>query len=285
MRGPLKKSKQVLGRSLSYVGITKTNLLIGKLRKQYWHAAPGSLINYAGYRIRITDGPSFYTQGKDEFIHQIYRFESTRTEPTIIDGGSNIGMSILYFKRLYPKARIIGFEPDPDIFKLLLENLETNNLRDVSVINAGLGAEAGTASFVADHSAGGRVLSGAEGINVEIRRLSDSIDHSVDFLKLNIEGEELPVLSELELSGKLSYVEQLVIEYHGWPDGEQRLGQILDLLARNGFRYMVHDFDNETGYATKPPFSWEPEKIWYCLIYAKNTSIGNAAQPTESSTS
>jgi len=272
MSGALKKSKQALGRSLSHVGITKTNLLIARLRKQFWHAAPRSVVSYAGYRIRITDGPSFYTQCKDEFVHQIYRFESTRTDPTIIDGGSNIGISILYFKHLYPNARILGFEPDPDIFGLLQENIAMNNLSNVAVVNAGLGAEDGTASFVADHSAGGRVAAGDNSIEVTIRRLSDSIEGRVDFLKLNIEGEELPVLSELEVSGKLSSVEQVVLEYHGWPDGEQRLGKILELFDRNGFRYLVHDFDNETGDATKPPFSWHSQKIWYCLIYAKNMS-------------
>ena len=70
MSGPLKKSKQALGRSLSYFGITRPKLVISKLRKQFWAAAPGSIVQYESYRIRITDGPSFYTQCKDEFVHQ-----------------------------------------------------------------------------------------------------------------------------------------------------------------------------------------------------------------------
>src|SRR5512138_3563926 len=196
MSGPLKRSKQALGRSLSYVGITRTNLQIGKLKREFWHAPRGSVVNYAGYRIRITDGPSFYTQCKDEFIHQIYRFETDQPEPFILDGGSNIGMSILYFKRLYPAARIAGFEPDPEIFKILQENIESNKLQGVSIVNAGLGDETGRARFVADHSAGGRIITGEDSIEVTIQRLSDSITQQVDFLKLNIEGEELPVLRE-----------------------------------------------------------------------------------------
>jgi len=273
MSGPLKKSKQALGRSLSYFGITRPNLVIGKLRKQFWAAAPGSTVQYDGYRIRITDGPSFYTQCKDEFVHQIYRFESTRPDPFIIDGGSNIGVSILYFKRLYPQARIVGFEPDSDIFKMLQENVSQNNLSDVSLVNSGLGAEDGTATFIADHSAGGRVGIGDNTIEVSIQRLSNSISEPVDFLKLNIEGEELPVLRDLEITGKLSYVKELVLEYHGWPEGEQRLGQILELLGRNNFRYLVHDFDSETGSATKPPFNLDNQKIWYCLVYATNIAV------------
>src|ERR1700693_4874079 len=52
------------------------------------------------------------------FIRQDYIFVSRRPDPLIIDCGSNIGMSILYFKRRYPKARIIGFEPDPATFDM-----------------------------------------------------------------------------------------------------------------------------------------------------------------------
>ena len=269
MSNVVTKSKQALGRSLGSIGVTKSNLQIARLRKQFLAAKPGSVVNFAGYRIRITDGKSFYIQCKDEFVHQIYRFESSREDPFIIDGGSNIGMSILYFKQLYPAARIIGFEPDPAVFKMLEENLATNGIENVRVKNVGLGAEDGVASFVPDNSAGGRIMSSEASIEVKVERLSQSIDQPVDFLKLNIEGEELPVLQELERSNKLSQVRELVMEYHGWPTGEQRLGPILELLGRNAFRYLVHDFDSETGFATKPPFSWDTDKTWYCLVYAK----------------
>ena len=109
MSNVVRKSKQALGRSLGNLGVTKSNLQIARLRKQFLNAAPGSVVNFAGYRIKITDGKSFYIQCKDEFIHQIYHFESGRKDPFIIDGGSNIGVSILYFKQLYPAARIVGF--------------------------------------------------------------------------------------------------------------------------------------------------------------------------------
>jgi len=261
-------SRNAIGNALGKFGITRSGIEIGRLRKKLAAAAPGAVIDHDGYRIRITDGPSFYIQWKDEFVHQIYRFETDTKAPLIIGGGSNIGVSILYVKRLYPAARIIGFEPDPDIFRILQENVSVNRLDGVELINAGLGSETRVAHFVADHSAGGRVADEAGSIDVRIVPLSESITDTVDFLKLNIEGEELPVLRELESSGKLGLVQQLVLEYHGWPAGEQRLGGILELLGRNGFRYLIHDFDAETGSETKPPFSWHRGKTWFCLVYA-----------------
>src|SRR5215467_10621072 len=96
------KAKQSVGRTLGELGITRKNAQIRQLRKQFLSASPGSTIKYLDFQIRITDGRSTYIQLKDEFIHGIYHFESENQTPFIIDGGSNVGISILYFKRLYP---------------------------------------------------------------------------------------------------------------------------------------------------------------------------------------
>ncbi len=252
------------------IGNRITDFHLARLRREVWSKKPGELVPCLDYMIRITDGPNFYVQYKDEFVRRIYHFDAARPDPLIIDGGSNIGLSILYFKHVYPNARIIGFEPDPAIFRLLEEDVNRNGLKDVTLINAGLSAEPGTSTFVPDGGAGGRLAEEGGSVTIEIRQLSDYLTESVDFLKLNIEGEELPVLQEAEASGRLRNVRELVLEYHGWPNGKQRLGTVLDLLDRQGFRYLIHDFDNETCGATKPPFRWTPQTTWFCLVYARN---------------
>ena len=271
MKVSVQKAKQTVGRALGELGLTRKNAQISQLRRKFLDAAPGSLVRYLDFEIRITDGRSFFIQIKDEFIQRIYHFETDNPRPVIVDGGSNIGVSILYFKRLYPNARIIGFEPDPSIFRLLSENIARNNVQGVEVFELGLGAESGVATFLADNSASGQFGEGDNSIEVRVEPLSQYIDGPIDFLKLNIEGQELPVLRELESSGKLSEVRELVFEYHGWAGQEQRLGELLNILDRNGFRYFVHDFDDETGCATKPPFRWTPDTVWFCLVYAKRS--------------
>lgn len=268
MKAGIQKAKQTVGRALGELGLTRKSAQISQLRRRFVTAAPGSLVRYLDFEVRITDGRSFFIQVKDEFVHGIYHFETDNPRPVVIDGGSNIGVSILYFKRLYPNARIIGFEPDPAIFRMLSENIERNKLTGVEVFEFGLGDTEGATTFVADNSASGQFGAGENSIEVRVTTLSKYIDGPVDFLKLNIEGQELPVLRELETSGKLRYVRELVFEYHGWAGQEQRLGELLTLLDRNGFRYFVHDFDDETGYATKPPFRWSPDAVWFCLVYA-----------------
>jgi hypothetical protein len=145
-----------------------------------------------------------------------------------------------------------------------------NHLRNVELIQAGLAAEVGTVSFVSDGSDGGKICGSEAKATIRTVTLSDYLDAPVDFLKLNIEGQELSVLEEAAASGRLCNVRELVLEYHGWAGGEQRLGAILTLLDREGFRYLIHDFDAETCCATKPPFRIQitPQANWYCLVYA-----------------
>src|SRR5215213_6540131 len=262
MVNSVQRAKQTVGRALGELGLTRKTAQISQLRRRFLTAAPGSIVKYLDYEIRITDGRSFFIQIKDEFVHGIYHFETDNPQPVIVDGGSNIGVSILYFKQLYPNARIIGFEPDPAIFRMLTENISRNDVKDVSVFELGLGAQSGVTTFLSDNSASGQFGEGANSIEVRVEPLSKYIDGPVDFLKLNIE------VQELESSGKLGEVRELVFEYHGWAGQEQRLGELLNILDRNGFRYFVHDFDDETGYATKPPFRWTPETVWFCLVYA-----------------
>lgn len=59
-------------------------------------------------------------------------------------------------------------------------------------------------------------------------------DDEVDFLKIDIEGAELDVISG---SKKLNRVKQMFIEYHSFIDAPQELSRLLSMLENSGFRY------------------------------------------------
>jgi len=230
-------------------------------------------IQFDGLTILYTDMLSWYIEYKDIFVNRIYHFETNNPTPYIIDGGGCIGMSALYFKSIYPNSKILCFEPDEEIFKILDSNIFTNNLKDITLVKAGLADQIGTVYFQSDGIDGGKIIESIGNTQTRIPtvRLSDYVDKPVDFLKLNIEGQELPVLQELENSGSLKKIKKLVIEYHGWAGGEQKLGELLTILERNHFRYLVHDFDAETCSTSKPPFHIDLKNPWFCLIYAEQS--------------
>jgi len=227
----------------------------------------GAEIRVGDFRARITDGPNAWTMYKDIFLRKIYHFDPQRADPLVIDGGSNIGMSILYVKSICPAARVIGFEPDSAIHQLLEENIAINGLRQVTLVNAALGNRDGTATFVTDESAGGALGDGVGGITVQVRRLRDYLTEPIDFLKLNIEGAEWDVLADCE--AQLRQVREMVIEYHHLPDLPRTLHDILGLLHRQGFEYLINDFDGTTNGAVNPPFRLALDSRYFLLIYAK----------------
>lgn len=236
---------------------------------------PGTVLPLGAYSLRVNDGPNFYMQYKDIFVHRSYHFDALRQDPVILDCGSNIGMSILYFKHIYPKARITGFEPDPVVWPYLQENIGRNSLTGVELVQAAISGRAGRLAFCADGKYGSYLLSDEstdvpEGWTkqmVPCLRLRDSLTQAIDFLKINIEGAEWEALSDSE--DRLRHVREMVIEYHHLPNLPRTLHDILALLHRQGFEYLINDFDSETNGGIAPPFHLTPATCYFLLVYAK----------------
>lgn len=224
-------------------------------------------VHFQNFTIHCIDLLSFYMAAKDIFLQGIYDFSTEAQAPLIIDGGAHIGLFSLRAAQLYPNAKILAFEPDPEALALLNLNLQGNGLSHVQVIPAGLHDKDGLLSFSSRGDDGNTLHSADTNTSVQVTRLSRHLRHPVDFLKLNIEGSEWPVLAEC--GSLLKNVQQLTLEYHGFPELGDRLHLILQCLHEQGFRYMVHDFDAETNANTKPPFRLNAQTRYFLLVAAK----------------
>jgi FkbM family methyltransferase len=200
-----------------------------------------------GFRIQHFDNRTAQLLYREIFVRQYYHFVSQTPSPVILDCGANVGMASIYFKWLYPKARIRAFEPDPTTFKLFQTNLSANQL-DVEANNCALWDENGELDFYVDSSDPGSLLMStdpsrakAQVIKVPARKLSDFIDGPIDFLKLDVEGAEHRVLHDLVETGKLKLIRQLAIEYHHRIGNQKScLSPFLQSLEGAGFEYQIH---------------------------------------------
>ncbi len=187
--------------------------------------------------------PFWFLHSVDEiFLEEVYRFKADVEDPTIIDCGANIGLSIIYFKRLYPKAKILAFEADPGICNILKKNVEVFGFSDANIVHSAVWDENSTLSFAQEGSVGGKIGdagNGSEMIKVPAIRLSDYLNKPVDFLKIDIEGAEYRVLKDCwEL---LSNVKNLFIEYHLMPGEQSHLHEILNWVQTVGFSYYIKE--------------------------------------------
>src|SRR5688500_16821497 len=112
---------------------------------------------FNGRKMKFTS-PFWFLHSVDEiFVQEVYRFPSDSETPVIIDCGANIGLSVLYFKELYKNAKIIAFEADPFICKMLDENLKEYNYNNIESINAAVWKEKTNLRFHAEGSVGGKI--------------------------------------------------------------------------------------------------------------------------------
>ena len=187
------------------------------------------------------------------FLSNEYNFNSEKSSLKIIDCGSNIGMSILYFKKKFPNSEIIGFEPNPYAFELLKKNIEENELKNVTIHNLGLSDTDGEIDFFIGQNKGTLVGSriknrgGENNLKVQSKKLSNFIGKkNFDLIKIDVEGSEFQILNDLVDTNKINQIKFYIIEYHHNIEASGfHLSSFLKDFEDNKFKYNVKSKFNE----------------------------------------
>ncbi|MBL1434031.1 FkbM family methyltransferase [Candidatus Wolfebacteria bacterium] len=200
---------------------------------------------FLSFVIEFDDFSDFYWTFREIFLEDNYYFDSEKESPCIIDCGGNIGMSVLYFKYLYPGAHIKVFEALPENAEILQRNITNNNLVDVEIITKAVGAEEGEIEMFGDKRAA-TISKGMtdthdksnmkKSIKVCVVKLSSYITKEVDFLKIDIEGAEGQVIEELSESNVLQKIRRITMEYHSISGETNLLSGIVSSLEKAKFK-------------------------------------------------
>lgn len=203
---------------------------------------------FNGLKIFANDSLSFIWQYKDIFADESYKFITDSISPVIYDCGANIGVSCLYFSSNYPSSRIMAFEADSSIAKILKENLVRNGAANVELVEKAVWINNDGIEIGLDGADGASINSHKNKKRVPTVRLKDLIETEkmIDLLKIDIEGAEYEVI--LDCKDSLKQVKNIFIEYHSYADADQKLSKILKVLEDNNFRYFI----NLVNYREKP---------------------------------
>lgn len=191
---------------------------------------------------KFHDSDSFIDTYNEIFINEIYNFKQSPNKNIILDCGSNMGLSVLYFSKKFPNHTVYAFEPDAHIFSILKENVNSFNLSNVKLFEKAVWDKEETLSFYTDNGMGGRVLSSYRDqvpTKIETVRLFDYLTKEVDFLKIDIEGAENTVLRDCKT--KLPAIGSFFFEYHNDVNREQTLHELLELVKGAGFQYYIKE--------------------------------------------
>lgn len=165
-------------------------------------------------RSKTSDIPTFYQC----IYNEEYNFNFSNAPAVIVDLGANIGLTSLYFKRKYPKAKIIAVEPEDSNFEILVRN--TNSYKDIHCIHSGVWNRV-TDLVVVDEGMGNYGFTVKEVPEntpdsfsaTSVQQIIDDFGlHKIDVLKIDIEGSEKELFeSNYDWMKK---VDHIIIEFH-----------------------------------------------------------------------
>lgn len=154
-----------------------------------------------------------------EHIQNYYKYILDKNfSPLIIDCGSNIGSSTIYFYKLFPSSKLISIEPDLESYEFSKRNLLNKN---TFLINKAVSSENLELKFLSDKndnraskvSDKGDQLISSITINEILK--NDKFKNSLPFLiKIDIEGFEENLFSK-----NFEWIDEfkiIIIELHDW---------------------------------------------------------------------
>lgn len=190
------------------------------------------------------DGESFTFY--ENLIRRDYLQNGIQLGPgdNVIDVGANIGaFAVLAAHRVGPEGKVFAFEPATATFARLQRNVQLNQLKNVTAINAAVGGTNGEAQLhLADRSALATLhekFDGRESVateTVRVQTLASVMDgfalDRVTLLKLDCEGAEYDILGRLEPETARKIM-QIAIEVHRIPGHDT--AEIPRILQSLGF--------------------------------------------------
>lgn len=231
-----------------------------------------------GMRFVFSDSSGFAAiySGNERANQYVYR-QIVKTGDAVIDAGANWGMHSLYLARLVgTSGRVFSFEPSPETFAELSENLRLNGLNQVTAVQKALADKLGELKFSGSGASKTRHL--LSDSSEEKSKAKESftfvqvttIDQFVDFqnldklsmIKVDVEGAEHSLLVGATKTIQ-RFRPQLVIELHS-PEQDLAVAALLSL-----WNYRISRVEGPE--ITRVDRSWpDPAGVWGTILAVPN---------------
>lgn len=215
-----------------------------------WYVCFGLLAKKKPVIIRLRNGCQFKVRSlmdvwiiKETCIDRDYESVATAIQDnwTVIDIGAGLGDFAVSVAYEHPNCRVYAYEPFPESYRLLEENIKLNSISNVIAAPMAVGARSGemtlfTTGAAVQHTTTN--ISGlAEAVTVQGLCLDDVFKVNdlllCNFLKIDCEGGEFDILFNAS-EATLKKIENISIEYHDGVTGFSHK-DLVTYLQQRGF--------------------------------------------------
>jgi len=205
-------------------------------------------------KLFVYDSPAFeaflknnaHERGEVKFLNSV-----TKEGMNAIDVGANIGISsVVIAKKIGKRGRLCSFEPVPEYFDALKENISSNGLENVEVYELAVTDQVGRANFYQKGLSSGIIFEeGAQKSEVSTttvdRFLAEEKLERVDLINIDCEGSELLVLKGAKETLRKNKVKIFCEVHHDFLERlGQSVGDIIEYLQGLGFKVQSVSLDN-----------------------------------------
>lgn len=179
----------------------------------------------------------------------------------VVDIGANIGYySLIAAKLVGNSGKVYAFEPEPDNYRLLVQNIKVNNYGNIVAVQKAVSDSSGKrmlflSKMAHDHSftkeSAMDTKDGPRRIEIETTSLDEffkqEIRQVVDLVKIDTEGAEWFILKGMSEIIKANNNLKILMEF--WPYGIKSLGlnplELINFMRNNGFIFKLIDPDKQ----------------------------------------
>jgi len=176
---------------------------------------------------------------KEIFVEEVYALNKNKEIFKVLDIGSNIGLSVAYFKMRFPDAVIEAYEPDKNSFELLQKNIRENDLKNVSAEEMAVSDENGflfALSIEEKASVNSNfATSGKEESQLRAKGIPEILQQNFDIIKMDIEGGEWRIFKKIIEHQLIPKASNWFVEFHQIEKNKKQFEEILNCFQRNGF--------------------------------------------------
>jgi FkbM family methyltransferase len=181
----------------------------------------------------------------ENFIKPLDYKVSNKKINLAFDLGACYGDTAFIFHKYLKAKKVYAFEPDPDNFKILIENLRLNKLENAVIpIELGVGKENG--SFYLTKAGAGSAIGTKKSNNavkVKLTTIDNFVEENkikkVDFIKMDIEGAEFDALKGAVKTIKRDKPDLLIAIYHKGEHFFEIPGWLKKLVPQYNLRFIA----------------------------------------------